>query len=438
MSSSLLYTPSFKYPDGDFQKNQDFMELNHQHHVHHHSNDHNHHQKQQIHNQNSGQMRFRSAPSSFLENLVNGSNSGGVGEDYQCFQSSSPEIDTILTRFMNGSGVSSTHDFREYGERSMKQEMPDSPKNQNGFSNGSSEMVYQSLPVQNLGNETKMDCSFGVRNSMMENSMQPKMGSGSGNNLLRQNSSPAGLFSNPGADNGFSMAKDLRNFGASGSIKGEVCSMTSKLNNPMNFASGASSSRLRLMPQIAETGDECIGASSPENESLGNSRTTHGHLNFANDTWEDSSFNSMKRVRESDGNIFSGLNPFQSQTTKSLNGTLGLTHHLSLPKTSAEMAAMEKFLQFQGTVPCKIRAKRGCATHPRSIAERMRRTRISERMRKLQELFPEMDKQTNTADMLDLAVQYIKDLQKQVKALTDTKAKCTCLSKQMQYSNASV
>ena len=48
-----------------------------------------------------------------------------------------------------------------------------------------------------------------------------------------------------------------------------------------------------------------------------------------------------------------------------------LTHHLSLPKTSSEMAAIEKFLQYQDTVPCKIRAKRGCATHPRSIAERV-------------------------------------------------------------------
>lgn len=48
-----------------------------------------------------------------------------------------------------------------------------------------------------------------------------------------------------------------------------------------------------------------------------------------------------------------------------------LSHQMSLPKTSAEMIAMEKYLQFQDAVPCKIRAKRGCATHPRSIAERV-------------------------------------------------------------------
>lgn len=53
---------------------------------------------------------------------------------------------------------------------------------------------------------------------------------------------------------------------------------------------------------------------------------------------------------------------------------MGLTHHLSLPKTLAEISSIEKLLQLQDSVPCKIRAKRGCATHPRSIAERVRST----------------------------------------------------------------
>ncbi|MCD7471857.1 hypothetical protein HAX54_012601 [Datura stramonium] len=67
-------------------------------------------------------------------------------------------------------------------------------------------------------------------------------------------------------------------------------------------------------------------------------------------------------------------------------------------------AEMEKLMD--DLVPYGVRAKRGCATHPRSIAERskVRRTRISDRIRKLQELVPNMDKQTNTADMLEEAV----------------------------------
>ncbi|MED6111554.1 hypothetical protein PIB30_053321 [Stylosanthes scabra] len=79
------------------------------------------------------------------------------------------------------------------------------------------------------------------------------------------------------------------------------------------------------------------------------------------------------------------------------------------------------------SVPWKVRAKRGCATHPRSIAERVRRTRISDRIRKLQELVPNMDKQTNTADMLDEAVAYVKSLQKQIEELSEQQRRCHCM-----------
>ncbi|CAM8999651.1 unnamed protein product [Rhodiola kirilowii] len=91
---------------------------------------------------------------------------------------------------------------------------------------------------------------------------------------------------------------------------------------------------------------------------------------------------------------------------------------------------MDKLLE--DSVPCRVRAKRGCATHPRSIAERVRRTRISDRIRKLQDLVPNMDKQTNTADMLDEAVEYVKYLQKQIQELTDQQKNCKCSSKEQQ------
>ncbi|KAJ9675956.1 hypothetical protein PVL29_024767 [Vitis rotundifolia] len=89
---------------------------------------------------------------------------------------------------------------------------------------------------------------------------------------------------------------------------------------------------------------------------------------------------------------------------------------------------MEKLLE--DSVPCRVRAKRGCATHPRSIAERVRRTRISDRIRKLQELVPNMDKQTNTADMLEEAVEYVKFLQQKIQELSEHQKKCTCLARE--------
>ncbi|KAJ0657342.1 putative transcription factor bHLH family [Helianthus annuus] len=109
--------------------------------------------------------------------------------------------------------------------------------------------------------------------------------------------------------------------------------------------------------------------------------------------------------------------------TQATHAPTELTHQLSLP---TELSMKEKLMHFQDNVPLRSRAKRGCATHPRSIAERVRRTRISERMRKLQDLVPNMDKQTSTADMLDLAVEYIKELQNQVETLSDRQRKCTC------------
>jgi hypothetical protein len=43
-------------------------------------------------------------------------------------------------------------------------------------------------------------------------------------------------------------------------------------------------------------------------------------------------------------------------------------------------------------------------------------------MKRLQDLVPNMDKQTNMSDMLDEAVEYVKQLQQQVQDLSDTVA----------------
>lgn len=65
----------------------------------------------------------------------------------------------------------------------------------------------------------------------------------------------------------------------------------------------------------------------------------------------------------------------------------------------------------------KVRAKRGQATDPHSIAERLRRERIAERMKALQELVPNANK-TDKASMLDEIIDYVKFLQLQVKVLS--------------------
>ncbi|KAL5776337.1 hypothetical protein ACOSP7_009263 [Xanthoceras sorbifolium] len=100
-----------------------------------------------------------------------------------------------------------------------------------------------------------------------------------------------------------------------------------------------------------------------------------------------------------------------------------------LPSRASSLTEMDMEKLLEDSVPCRVRAKRGCATHPRSIAERVRRTRISDRIRKLQELVPNMDKQTNTADMLEEAVEYVKFLQRQIEELSEQQRKCKCAAK---------
>ncbi|KAF5805010.1 putative transcription factor bHLH family [Helianthus annuus] len=65
----------------------------------------------------------------------------------------------------------------------------------------------------------------------------------------------------------------------------------------------------------------------------------------------------------------------------------------------------------------RVRARRGQATDPHSIAERLRRERIAERMKALQELVPNANK-ADKATMLDDIIDYVKFLQLQVKVLS--------------------
>lgn len=267
-----------------------------------------------------------------------------------------------------------------------------------------------------------------------DESPPPKVG-GSNPNLVRHSSSPAGLFANINIDNGFASMESMRNFVACGGANAEASfANANRLTNHMSYSSRPA---VGHMSPISELGDKRMEASIDEGAAFGEGNANDYVAGYPMSSWEDSAsmsenFNALKRSRDDDKK-FSGLNASDlvNEEVRS-RPPMGLTHHLSLPKTSAEISSIEKFLQLQDSVPCKIRAKRGCATHPRSIAERVRRTKISERMRKLQDLVPNMDKQTNTADMLDLAVDYIKDLQTQVKGLSANRARCTCLNRQQQ------
>ncbi|GKA00832.1 RNA-directed DNA polymerase, eukaryota, reverse transcriptase zinc-binding domain protein [Tanacetum coccineum] len=93
--------------------------------------------------------------------------------------------------------------------------------------------------------------------------------------------------------------------------------------------------------------------------------------------------------------VFSSSSSHNKRSKIDVNGLNIMESELNfgLSESALEAAAMEKMMDLpHDSVPCKIRAKRGCATHPRSIAERERRTRISGKLKKLQDLVPNMDK----------------------------------------------
>ncbi|KAK7261563.1 hypothetical protein RIF29_27877 [Crotalaria pallida] len=433
-----------------------------------------HHQQQaQVNSSSSGGLtRYRSAPSSYFTNIID-------KDFYEHIfnRPSSPETEQVFSRFMNSigsgggdddndvtaadaavEGDSLAHNFSPVKEEEIvinqqqRVNNNDEPvvwkeqqqqhgninsTNNNSYSSAAAPSFYQSsaarppLPNQNnLNSGMEGTYSFGGVSRLQQ------MKTGSGNNLIRHSSSPAGFFSQINIENVYAGIRGMGNLGSAGSnntMEEAKFSNARRLKNPPNYSSG-------LMTAIAEIDDKGNRENNiTDSEGFAESHGNEFMSGFPAGTWDDSAIMSnnnvtagMKRHRavEDDSKPFSGLNAAETQNER---GELSpLAHQLSMPNTSSEMAAIEKFLQFSDSVPCKIRAKRGCATHPRSIAERVRRTKISERMRKLQDLVPNMDKQTNTADMLDLAVDYIKDLQKEVQTLSDVQSKCTCSHKQDQ------
>ncbi|KAI3460125.1 hypothetical protein Pfo_016788 [Paulownia fortunei] len=89
----------------------------------------------------------------------------------------------------------------------------------------------------------------------------------------------------------------------------------------------------------------------------------------------------------------------------------------------SKQAAKQAKTNSSGAEPTKenyilVRAKRGQATNSHSLAERVRRERISERMRLLQELVPGCNKITGKAVMLDEIINYVQSLQQQVEFLS--------------------
>ncbi|KAK7285538.1 hypothetical protein RJT34_20312 [Clitoria ternatea] len=392
----------------------------------------------QLHHQpNSGLLRFRSAPTQVLANFK----SNETGCNCNPWENSEPVL-----RFLNSDAA--THDtttspsLREFVDNKAS-DNSNNNNNNNKVSNGSS--ISSSTTLSRMNSmQAYSTCvppsrfsrhNSSVSSGLMVGSMGMDQPKSFDSLLLRQSSYPVGHFSNSNSfQNGYDTLKGVGNYGGVNGSDGELSLSMNRMTNQISFSSRSPS--LEMSTQNRTMGGEAIETTSPDDGRHGNGNDDARYFGpgFPYASWNDTSQHSdkligSKRQRNSNDEL-----PSDARNREVGDQVHTLSHHLSLPRASSDMFAMENLIQFPDSVPCKIRAKRGFATHPRSIAERIRRTRISERIRKLQELVPNMEKQTSTAEMLDLAVVYIKDLQKQFKSLSEKRAKCKCI--RMQKSEA--
>nr|XP_011462589.1 PREDICTED: transcription factor bHLH128 isoform X2 [Fragaria vesca subsp. vesca] len=172
--------------------------------------------------------------------------------------------------------------------------------------------------------------------------------------LVRQRSSPAGFLSHLTDNNGgFSVTRGTGSYSSQGGPNGGHG--VTRLKSQLSFTRQDSLSQIS---EVSENAGEGVSSNSGHHSSMHSYPAT----SFGMESWDNTnsivfSAPPSKRAKNMDGDIFNCLNTLESQ--------------FSLPQTTLEMATVEKLLHIpEDSVPCKIRAKRGCATHPRSIAER--------------------------------------------------------------------
>ncbi|KAH6765918.1 BR enhanced expression 1 [Perilla frutescens var. hirtella] len=107
-----------------------------------------------------------------------------------------------------------------------------------------------------------------------------------------------------------------------------------------------------------------------------------------------------------------------SSTTTSANTTCShsVSDHSGTPKPTG--MKVEKKEEEKPREVIHVRAKRGQATDSHSLAERVRRGKINERLRCLQDIVPGCYKTMGMAVMLDEIINYVQSLQNQVEFLS--------------------
>ncbi|CAM6117880.1 unnamed protein product [Calypogeia fissa] len=115
--------------------------------------------------------------------------------------------------------------------------------------------------------------------------------------------------------------------------------------------------------------------------------------------------------RSKDGDVGAEKEEQRAKSEKSGSESSG-TSHPPASKDNSKPAEQPKLDYIH------VRARRGQATDSHSLAERVRREKISERMKYLQDLVPGCSKVTGKAVMLDEIINYVQSIQRQVEFLS--------------------
>ncbi|KAI3712207.1 hypothetical protein L1987_70758 [Smallanthus sonchifolius] len=132
-----------------------------------------------------------------------------------------------------------------------------------------------------------------------------------------------------------------------------------------------------------------------------------------------SSVSVSSRKRKADkGQTLKVVSKKEKKIKRCSNGDSKITRQNSNSNINNSSKNKSKVSEVQKPDYIHVRARRGQATDSHSLAERVRREKISERMKFLQDLVPGCNKITGKAGMLDEIINYVQSLQKQVEFLS--------------------
>ncbi|KAE8667784.1 Transcription factor BEE 3 [Hibiscus syriacus] len=161
---------------------------------------------------------------------------------------------------------------------------------------------------------------------------------------------------------------------------------------------------------------------------------------FSNQTQAIPGVNLQSSVSVVHPNVTANTEFHESKKRKALDvfkGSSGITHHLlrflKISSRGKRAKGVEKEMEKPKDV-VHVTAKRGQATDSHSLAERVRRGKINERLRCLQDIVPGCCKTMGMAVTLDAIINYVRSLQNQIEFLS---MKLTAASKYYDFNSES-